>query len=120
MVFIQNTNLNSKKQLYIALMGIYGIGKHQATQVCDLAGLCPLTKLQTLTSNEIAYLSQVLSTHYEISSEVRRKKLQNIQHLISNGSYRGFRHSLGLPTRGQKTHSNARTARRLNKKHSIK
>lgn len=120
MVFIQNTNLNPKKQLYIALMGIYGVGQYQAKQICDLAGFCPYTKLTSLSANEIALLSQVLSTHYETSSEIKRKRIQNIQHLISNGSYRGFRHSLGLPTRGQQTHSNARTAKKLNKKHSFK
>jgi small subunit ribosomal protein S13 len=117
MVFIHNTNLKEKKQLFIALKGIYGLGNHHALQICDALGVCPTTPLEKLTSNEITLLSQILAQNYETGVEIRRRTSQNIQRLISIASYRGFRHIQGLPVRGQRTHGNGRTARILNKKH---
>lgn len=117
MVFIHNTNLKPKKQLFIALKDIYGLGSHHALQICDSLGICPTTRLEKLSSSELTLLSQVLSQNYETGVDIRRTTTQNIQRLISIASYRGFRHSQGLPVRGQRTHGNARTARQLNKKH---
>ncbi|MBJ6361777.1 30S ribosomal protein S13 [Paenibacillus sp. MAHUQ-46] len=115
-MFLHYTNLNEKKQLVFALTNIFGIHKHHALQICDILGVCPTTRLGDLPGAKITSLSQLLSFNYEKGIDVKRYRLQDIQLLIDIGSYRGIRHTLGLPVRGQRTHRNAHTARRMNKK----
>jgi len=113
MVYLLNTNLNSKKKLHIALQKIYGLGKYQSIQICNDLGISTEKCVKQLTSGDFEKLTQIISQNYEIGLDIRRSVIQNIQRLVKIGSYRGFRHIEGLPARGQKTHGNSRTARKL-------
>jgi len=113
MVYLLNTNLNSKKKLHIALQKIYGLGKYQSIQICNDLGISTEKCVKQLTSGDFEKLTQIISQNYEIGLDIRRSVIQNIQRLVKIGSYRGFRHIEGLPVRGQKTHGNSRTARKL-------
>lgn len=113
MLYVLNTNLNSKKKLFIALTEIYGLGNHNAFQICDLLGISVDKRLKQLSSQQLENLTQLVNQNYNIGSEIRRSTLKNIQRLIKIASYRGFRHTEGLPVRGQRTHGNSRTRRKL-------
>jgi small subunit ribosomal protein S13 len=113
MLYILNTNLNNKKKLFIALNDIYGLGRHTCLQLCDLLGISGDRRLKQLSSLQIEHLTQLVTQNYHIGSDVKRSRLKNIQRLIKIASYRGFRHTEGLPVRGQRTHGNSRTRRKL-------
>lgn len=113
MLYVLNTNLNSKKKVFIALKEIYGLGKHTCHQLCDLLGISRERRLKQLSSGQLEQLTQLVNQNYNISGEIKRSTLKNIQRLIKIASYRGFRHTEGLPVRGQRTHGNSRTARKL-------
>ena len=113
MLYVLNTNLNSKKKLFIALTEIYGLGKHHAYQICDSLGVSVNRRLKQLSSLQLEQLTQVVNQNYHIGSEIKRSTMKNIQRLIKIASYRGFRHTEGLPVRGQRTHGNSRTRRKL-------
>ena len=113
MIYIYNTNLSDKKKLGSALRHIHGIGGIKAQYLCDLIGVSIHTKINQLSVSNLEKLSQVLHQNHTIGPEVRRKMRENRQRLVSIGSYRGFRFVEGLPCRGQRTHGNARTVRRL-------
>ena len=113
MLYVLNTNLNSKKKLFIALTEIYGLGKHHAYQICDSLGVSVNRRLKQLSSLQLEQLTQVVNQNYHTGSEIKRSTMKNIQRLIKIASYRGFRHTEGLPVRGQRTHGNSRTRRKL-------
>lgn len=113
MVYILNTNLNNKKKIYIALSEIYGLGMHHSLQICDQLGISPNLRLKQLTGLQLEQLTQIISQNYDTGLEIKRSTIKNIQRLIKTASYRGFRHIEGLPVRGQRTHGNSRTARKL-------
>jgi small subunit ribosomal protein S13 len=113
MLYILNTNLNSKKKLFIALTEIYGLGKHNSYQICDLLGISRDRRLKQLSSLQLEKIIQLINQNYNINSEIRRSTIKNIQRLVKIASYRGFRHTEGLPVRGQRTHGNSRTRRKL-------
>nr|YP_009094915.1 ribosomal protein S13 [Chlorella variabilis]AIU38958.1 ribosomal protein S13 [Chlorella variabilis]AJP09417.1 30S ribosomal protein S13 [Chlorella variabilis]AST08858.1 ribosomal protein S13 [Chlorella sp. ATCC 30562] len=113
MIYVLNTNLNSKKKLYIALTQIYGLSKHNSYQICDLLGISTDRRLKQLSSLQLEHLTQLVNQNYNISSEIKRSTIKNIQRLIKIASYRGFRHTEGLPVRGQRTHGNSCTRRKL-------
>lgn len=113
MLYVLNTNLNSKKKLFIALTEIYGLGKHNSYQICDLLGISVDRRLKQLSGLQLEYLTQLVNQNYNIGGEIRRSTIKNIQRLIKIASYRGFRHTEGLPVRGQRTHGNSRTRRKL-------
>lgn len=113
MLYVLNTNLNNKKKLFIALTEIYGIGKHNSYQLCDLLGISVDRRLKQLSGLQLEHLTQLVNQNYNIGSEIKRSTIKNIQRLIKIASYRGFRHTQGLPIRGQRTHGNSRTVRRL-------
>jgi small subunit ribosomal protein S13 len=99
-----------KKQLAYSLRYIYGIGPTRAMEVIEKTGLDPVKKADDLTDDEVRRLTEVLqSDDYRIEGDLRREVQQNIRRLISIGSYRGLRHRRGLPVRGQRTSTNART-----------
>jgi len=98
-----------RKRLEYALRYIYGIGPTLAKEVVRKAGLDPAKKAEELTDEEIQRLVAVLQNGYRIEGDLRREYSQNIRRLISIGSYRGMRHRRGLPVRGQRTKTNART-----------
>ncbi len=112
MVYILNTNLKDNKKVRSALCDIYGIGKGLSSQICDLLGFSDFYKIKNLTNFQIQQLSQTITQNFIIGTDLRRDR-RNIQNrLVFIGCYRGFRHNMGLPVRGQRTHGNARTARR--------
>lgn len=98
-----------RKRLPFALRYIYGIGPTLAVDVVEKCNFDPAKYAQDLTDEEIKLLTQVLQNDYLIEGDLRREIQQNIRRLISIGSYRGMRHRRGLPVRGQRTSTNART-----------
>lgn len=110
-------DIPDKKRLVISLTYIYGIGKRTAYEVVSKLALNPDMKAKDLTQEEIAKLNALLQSEYAVEGDLRRQVQNNIKRLISINSYRGLRHRLGLPVRGQRTRSNART--RKGKKKTI-
>ena len=102
-------DIPGRKRIEFALRYIYGIGPALAREVVAKADLDPAKKADDLTSEEITKLAEILQNDYRIEGDLRREVTQNIRRLISIGSYRGWRHRRGLPCRGQRTSTNART-----------
>ncbi len=102
-------DIPGRKRLEFALRYFYGIGPTLALEVIEKVGLDPAKVADDLTDDEIKRLSQLLQQEYQIEGDLRREVQQNIRRLISIGSYRGLRHRRGLPVRGQRTSTNART-----------
>jgi small subunit ribosomal protein S13 len=113
MVYFLNTNLNTKKKVYIALTKIYGLGKYQCSQICDELGISSEKRIKQLTQTELEKLTNFITQNYVTGIDIKRSTLQNVQRLIKIGTYRGFRHIDNLPVRGQKTHGNSRTVKKL-------
>ncbi len=113
MLYILNTNLNNKKKLFIALSEIYGLGTQTCLQICDLLGISADRRLKQLSGPQIEQLTQLVNQNYLIGPEIKRSAMKNLQRLIKIASYRGFRHTEGLPVHGQRTHGNSRTRKKL-------
>lgn len=109
MARIAGVELPSNQQIWIALTRIYGIGKTSSLNILRATSVNPYKKVSELTSEEISRIQEEVSRNYKVEGELRREIQQNIQRLISIGCYRGIRHRLGLPVRGQRTRTNART-----------
>ncbi len=108
MARIAGINIPMNKHVVIGLTAIYGVGRSQARAACEAAGVKPETKVKDLTESEVAALrSQVAKLPVE--GDLRREVAMNIKRLMDLGSYRGHRHRKGLPMRGQRTRTNART-----------
>jgi len=108
MARIAGVDLPRDKSIQYSLPIIYGIGKHNVIEVLEKAGIDPRTKVKDLDENEIGKLREILDRDYMVEGDLRREVNTNIRRLIEIGSYRGLRHRRGLPTRGQRTRSNAR------------
>jgi small subunit ribosomal protein S13 len=102
-------DIPGKKRLEFALRYIYGIGPTLAREIVAKANLDPAKKADDLKDDELARIISILQSGYRIEGDLRREVSQNIRRLISIGSYRGVRHKRGLPVRGQRTSTNART-----------
>jgi small subunit ribosomal protein S13 len=102
-------DIPDNKRLEISLMYIYGIGRRLSNEVCAKLGLDPNMKARNLNEDEIAKINALLTTQYVVEGDLRRQIQNNIKRLISIHSYRGMRHRLGLPVRGQRTRTNSRT-----------
>jgi small subunit ribosomal protein S13 len=113
MVYLFNTNLENKKKVKTALKNIYGIGEKLACQICDKIGISDSLRIKQLTNFQLEKLAVLINQNNLLGPELKQQKRKNIQRLIKIASYRGFRHTEGLPCRGQRTHGNARTARRI-------
>nr|YP_009720816.1 ribosomal protein S13 [Chlorella vulgaris]QGN75005.1 ribosomal protein S13 [Chlorella vulgaris]QGN75119.1 ribosomal protein S13 [Chlorella vulgaris]UNZ99607.1 ribosomal protein S13 [Chlorella vulgaris]USG56564.1 ribosomal protein S13 [Chlorella vulgaris] len=113
MLYVLNTNLDNKKKLFIALRDIYGLGKHSSNQICDLLGISTDRRLKQISSLQLERLTQLVNLNYNLSGEIKRSTMKNVQRLVKIASYRGFRHIEGLPVRGQRTHGNSRTRRKI-------
>nr|YP_009138097.1 ribosomal protein S13 [Lobosphaera incisa]AKF78655.1 ribosomal protein S13 [Lobosphaera incisa] len=111
MIFILNTNLKNEKKVSRALCEFFGLGKQVSHQICDQLGISDKIKVNQLTNSQIDQLTQLISQNYLVGADLRRTIKQNIKRLVSISSYRGFRHTAGLPVRGQRTHTNAKTIR---------
>jgi len=103
------TDIPDNKRLEISLTYIYGIGRTVAHEIIAKLGLDPNMRAKDLTPDDIAKLNATLQSDYVVEGDLRRQVQNNIKRLISIHSYRGLRHRLGLPVRGQHTQSNART-----------
>jgi len=108
MARIAGINIAPHKHTQIALTGIYGIGRTTARKICADSGIQPETKIKDLSEAEIESLRTQVA-RYTIEGDLRRTISMNIKRLMDLGSYRGIRHRRGLPLRGQRTRTNART-----------
>jgi len=102
-------DIPGKKRVEFSLRYIYGIGPALARQLVDKAHIDPAKKADDLTDEEVTSLANLLQTHFKVEGDLRREVQQNIKRLIAIGCYRGTRHRKGLPVRGQRTSTNART-----------
>jgi small subunit ribosomal protein S13 len=109
MARIAGVDLPNNKRVEIALTYIYGIGRTLAKRIVDKSEVDPNTRVSKLTDEEIATLRGIIEKDYKIEGELRTEISMNIKRLIDIGSYRGLRHRRGLPLRGQRTRTNART-----------
>lgn len=109
MARIAGVDLPRDKAIKYALPLIYGIGKHNVNDLIEKTGLDPRRKVRDLTEPEVSKLREVIDADYQVEGDLRREVQGNIRRLIEIGSYRGLRHRRGLPTRGQRTRSNARS-----------
>ena len=111
MARIAGVDLPRGKRIEVALTYIYGIGPTLAKEIVEKAELDPSTRSHELTDVEIRQLREVIETDYKVEGELRREVQMNIKRLKDLGCYRGLRHRRGLPVRGQRTRTNARTRR---------
>jgi small subunit ribosomal protein S13 len=97
------------KQIKIALTYIYGIGRKTAVEICEKLDVDPDSRMNDLSSDDVAKLRQILDNEYKVEGRLRTETALNIKRLMDIGCYRGLRHRRGLPVRGQRTKTNART-----------
>jgi small subunit ribosomal protein S13 len=109
MARIAGVDLPSKKRAEVGLTYIYGIGRTRALSLCYRAGIDPNKKIADLSEEEVNHVRQILEEEGVVEGDLRKEVSMNIKRLMEMGSYRGLRHRRGLPTRGQRTHTNART-----------
>jgi small subunit ribosomal protein S13 len=109
MARIAGVNLPNQKRLEIGLTYIYGIGQPTARKICTQLELDPNEKVKDLTDEEVTKLRSYIDQNLEVEGDLRRERSQAIKRLGEIGCYRGLRHRRGLPTRGQRTKTNART-----------
>jgi small subunit ribosomal protein S13 len=106
---INGVDLPREKRVEIALTYIYGIGRTSASKICAATDVNPDTRVRDLTEDEVARMRDYINANYTVEGDLRRETKQNIARLMEIGCYRGLRHRKGLPVRGQRTHTNART-----------
>ena len=109
MARIAGVDLPKDKKIEIALMYIYGIGPTSAKNILSEAGIDPTMKSSNLTESDIVKIRAILDRDYTVEGDLRRDVTMHIKRLMDIGSYRGLRHRRGLPARGQRTKTNART-----------
>lgn len=109
MARIAGVDLPNDKRIEISLTYVYGIGRKLSNDVLEKCDISPDTRTRDLTDEEIARIRDVLDNDYKIEGDLRREVAMNIKRLQEIGSYRGRRHRVGLPVRGQRTKTNART-----------
>ena len=111
MARIAGVDLPRDKRVEIGLTYIYGIGLTRSKQILTATGINPDTRVKDLSDSEVAALREVVENTYEVEGDLRRMEAMNIKRLMDICSYRGRRHRAGLPVRGQRTRTNARTRR---------
>jgi small subunit ribosomal protein S13 len=109
MARIAGVDLPKNKRIDIALRYIFGIGPSRALEVVQASSVAPETRVRDLTAGEVGRLAKAVGEVGKIEGDLRREVQMNIKRLMDIGCYRGLRHRRGLPTRGQRTHTNART-----------
>ena len=109
MARIAGVDLPREKRVEIGLTYIYGIGQTAATKILAETGVSPDTRVKDLTEEETVRLREYIDKNLKVEGDLRREVSQNVKRLMEIGSYRGLRHRKGLPVRGQRTHTNART-----------
>ena len=115
MARIAGVDVPGNKQVWVSLQYIYGIGRTSSRKILAETGIAPDVKMNDLTEEEVNSLREIIDRQYRVEGELRKEVNFNIKRLIEIGSYRGLRHRYGLPARGQRTRTNARTKRGLRK-----
>lgn len=115
MARIAGVDLPREKRVEIGLTYIYGIGRKSATDILKATGINPDTRVKDLTEEEAAQLRECIERDYNVEGDLRREIGLNIKRLVEIGCYRGVRHRRGLPVRGQRTKTNARTRKGIKK-----
>jgi len=106
---IVGVDIPDNKHIEIALTYIYGIGRSSARKICEKAGVPFDRKTKELTEEQLVKIRDIIEDEYKIEGALRSEVTMNIKRLMDIGAYRGLRHRMGLPVRGQRTHTNART-----------
>ena len=109
MARIAGVDLPREKRVEIGLTYIFGVGRTSADNILNVTGISPDTRVKDLTDEEIAKLREVIDREYKVEGDLRRETALNIKRLLEIGCYRGLRHRKGLPVRGQRSKTNART-----------
>lgn len=109
MARISGVDLPKNKRMEVALTYIYGIGPTKAKQILEKAGVSPDTRTDDLADSEISAIRTIIDKEHKVEGDLRREVSMSVKRLMDIGSYRGLRHRKGLPARGQRTHTNART-----------
>ncbi len=109
MARIAGVNIPTNKRVVIALQYIHGIGQAKARQIVDRVGIADSRRVNQLTDQEVIQIREVIDRDYQVEGDLRRETSVNIKRLMDLACYRGLRHRKGLPVRGQRTHTNART-----------
>ena len=109
MARISGVDLPREKRVEIGLTYIFGVGLTTAQRICRETGINPDTRVRNLTEEEVVRLREYIDRNLKVEGDLRRETSQNIKRLMEIGCYRGLRHRRGLPVRGQRTHTNART-----------
>jgi small subunit ribosomal protein S13 len=106
---IAGVNIPTNKRVLIALQYIHGIGPQKANEIMDKVGIPHARRVSQLTDQEVLQIREVIDRDFMVEGDLRRETAMNIKRLMDLGCYRGLRHRRGLPVRGQRTHTNART-----------
>jgi small subunit ribosomal protein S13 len=109
MARISGVDVPSEKRVLISLTYIHGIGRSSAANVCEATGVDPTTRVSDLSDNEVTAIRAFIDQQLKVEGDLRREVSQNIKRKMDIGCYQGLRHRRGLPVRGQRTHTNART-----------
>ena len=109
MARISGVDIPREKQVGTSLTYIYGIGRTVALQICEATGINPTTRVRNLTDDEVARVRGYIDSDLKVEGDLRREVSQDIKRKMEIGCYQGLRHRRGLPVRGQRTHTNART-----------
>ncbi|MBT4769189.1 MAG: 30S ribosomal protein S13 [Rhodospirillaceae bacterium] len=109
MARIAGVNIPTHKRVEIALTYIHGIGQTKAKEICTKVGIPDDRRVNDMTDDEVIRIREVIDNDYMVEGELRREVAMNIKRLMDLGCYKGLRHRKGLPVRGQRTHTNART-----------
>jgi small subunit ribosomal protein S13 len=109
MARIAGVNIPTNKRVIIALRYIHGIGPAFAKEICEKVGIPEARRVSELTDAEVIQIRETIDRNYVVEGDLRRETSMNIKRLMDLGCYRGLRHRRGLPVRGQRTHTNART-----------
>jgi small subunit ribosomal protein S13 len=117
MARISGVDLPREKRVVIGLTYIYGIGRSRAEEILENTNIDPSTRVRDLTDDEVSKLREYIDSNIMVEGDLRREVTQNIKRLMEIGCYRGLRHRRGLPVRGQRTKTNART--RKGRKRSV-
>ncbi len=109
MARIAGIDIPREKRVEASLRYIHGIGSQRASDICNHLNIDPATRVTNLTNDEVAKIRKYIEANYRVEGDLRRDVSQNIRRKTEIGSYQGSRHRLGLPVKGQRTHTNART-----------
>lgn len=109
MARIAGVNIPTNKRVEIALTYIHGIGLTSSKEICAALNIADATRVNELSDADVLRIREYLDANYQLEGDLRREKQMNVKRLMDLGCYRGLRHRRGLPVRGQRTHTNART-----------